>query len=480
MSPLAVGIDVGTTSVKVLALDAAGDVVAVASAAHGILDRAGVVEASPARWWESTTAALAALADRLGGLEAVEVVGLSGNMSSVVLVDNRGAPVRDAVLLADPRGAGQLAALPTEVRDALTSATHNPLTTVFSLATLLWLRDAEPASLDEAAAWLSAKDYVRLRLTGELATEITDAANSLLVRAGTGGWDGDLIAAVGLDNGMFPPIVDSSAVAGRVRPGTALRTGTPVVAGTGDMAAAALGAGDPSPGQLLVSLGTSVTAIAHLGAEPFAPEWSGRLTYHPLPAGDGAFALASLLTGGLAVNWLRSLAGTAALSAAAGRPDPEDPLVFLPQLAGGGTPDFVGALRGTLFGVRPSTTGADIAQAVYEAVAFELAAVADLLGEAHVRQLLLTGGGANLPAWTSVITDVLNRPSRTLATPDASAIGAARLAWRALGHDCPAGLAAVRQDPRPEHAAAWAHRRAHYERARRAAVSYYLSDEQRR
>ncbi|MGX6447374.1 FGGY family carbohydrate kinase, partial [Patulibacter sp. S7RM1-6] len=212
-APLLLGIDIGTSSVKALVLDADGRVLECTRADHELHPRPGVVEAQADGWWDATVAAIGRLTV---DLSAIAAVGLSGNMSSVVLLDDAGRTLRPAPLLADPRGAEQIAALDPALRAEIEAAGGNALTTAMAAASLLWLRDAEPALLQGAAAWVSAKDLVRLRLTGAVATEPTDAANSCFLDVRTRAWRTDLIARAGLPPHVFPPLVDAADVAGHV------------------------------------------------------------------------------------------------------------------------------------------------------------------------------------------------------------------------------------------------------------------------
>lgn len=477
--PLLLGVDIGTSSVKALLLRADGEVVEVARAEHALHPSPGVVEADADGWWTATREAIAALETDLGGVVAV---GLSGNMSAVVLVDEAGQTLRPALLLADPRGAAQIAALDPELRTAIERAGGNALTTAMSLSSLLWLRDAEPATLDRTAAWLSAKDHVRLRLTDAVASEPTDAANACFLDIATREWRTDLIERAGLPVRIFPPLLDAADVAGRVTAAaadaTGLPAGIPVVAGGGDMATAAIGAATTAAGSVCISLGTSVTVIAALGSEPPDPAWRGQLTYHPFPGAAGGYALASLLTGGLALNWLRSLAGgridfPAAVDVV---PDPADPLVFVPQLAGTGTPDFAPEMRGTLLGLTPHTGAPEIAVALFEAIAFEVADVLETLGGDRDRPIRTTGGGTHVDAWLQVLADVLERPVEVLEQTDVSAVGAALLAAPAAGLELdPTTVARVqrRRTPRPEHRSAWRRRAARYAEARALALDFH-------
>jgi xylulokinase len=478
---LTLGIDVGTTSVKAILLDRDGHVVAVADHEHGIVGRPGVVEADPRQWWESACAAVRRLTVETGRLtDDVAAVGVTGNMSSVVLLDEHHAALGNAPLLADNRGDRQLAALAPDVRELIFARTGNRPASAFSLSTLLYLRDEDPGRLDKTRTWISAKDYVRLCLTGSVGTDLTDAYNSLLIRTGGGDWDQELLAAVGLPERIFPVIYPSDQAAGTISEQAAARTGipagVPVVTGAGDVAAGAFGAGVTDPGDVLISLGTSVTVLTPVD-ESSGRAWRGSLTSHPSAYGRPGLALASLLTGGLALNWLRELLGPASIPAGLGEPlAAADPLVFLPHLAGAGSPRFDPYTRGSVVGLRPSSRGADLVQAMFESIGFEIAEALTLTGAGPDGEVLVSGGGTRLPAWVQTIADATGRPVTACVNPDVSAAGAARLAWACLGDlPPPPAAAGPRYDPLPQRARVLRQRADNYFRTRDFLTPYYQS-----
>ncbi|MFS0734713.1 FGGY family carbohydrate kinase [Microbacterium sp. 1P10UB] len=465
------GIDVGTTSVKALVLDRAGRVVESTAAHHGISDHADRVEVDAERWWDSLCTAVQSLTVPLSEIDAI---GFSGNMSSVVLVDEALRPLRPAILLADTRGADQLATLPDEVTAGIVDATGNVPETVFSLSPLLWLRDHEPEALTRCTAWLSSKDFLRARLTGVIATEPTDAGNSLLLSDGA--WADETIAALRLPRTAFPTLLTSDGSGGAVSEDagrlSGLSAGTPVAVGAGDVAAALVGSGGLAPDQLAVSLGTSATLMAALADQHLSPQALNKLTVHP-GADGGLFALGSLLTGGLALNWLRDSFGASALTAAESEP-PLGELYFLPYLAGSGSPDFVPEMRGTVYGITPATRPEQLVTALMEAVSFDIAELIDAIGGDY-RRIVLSGGGSRLPAWPQVLADVTGIPVTRFDAPDLSAIGAAVLAWRLLGVKVEAAGEHADVLPRPEYAPRWSRRRATYRLARAHALDHYTS-----
>ncbi len=471
---VALGIDVGTTSVKVLLLDAAGEVVASASHQHGISEAAGLVEVDAENWWNSFRAALAELEVERHRIAAI---GFSGNMSSVVVVDEELTPLLPAVLLADTRGSTQLRGLGDDLTARIVAGTGNLPEAVFSLSTLLWLRDERPDLLGRAHAVLTAKDYLRARLTGVLAAEATDSANTLLIRDGA--WDDALIAALGLPRAVFPPLLASDGDGGVVTPPAAAQTGlpagTPVALGAGDVQAALVGSGGLKSDSLAVSLGTSVTVMVPLPGGILPPELTGKLTVHP-DADGGTIALGSLLTGGLALNWLRDTLGLSGLAEVTSLPLDAD-LHFLPYLAGSGSPDFVGELRGTVYGLTPATRPAELYAALLEAIAFDIADLVDAVDGSY-RSVLVSGGGSRIEAWPQVLADVIGTPVTCYHAPDLSAIGAAILAWRRIGVPVRPGGGHAVVPPRPELRPRWQQRRSAHQRARRAALAYYADRSQ--
>jgi len=472
-APFSLGIDLGTTSVKVLALDQTGQVLAVSSSQHGIEASPVGVQANPEEWWQSL---LRAMKDLGGQVRMADVValGFSGNMSSVVLVDDDGMAIAPALLLADSRGSEQLAALTYEQRERIVTVTGNVPETLFSLASLLWWNAVRSDILDRATVWLSAKDYLRARLTGVLATDPTDAYNSLLISGVS--WNTELIDSLGLRRSLFPPLLHSSSLGGSVHAAAAEKTGIPegtvVAMGSGDVAAAITGMGGLSRDQLAISLGTSATVMAALdrGVRPAPPRDAvGAMSVHP--SADGTwFALGSLLTGGLALNWLRSIVGSEPIAEAEAIPSRSNQLVFLPYLAGTGSPDFISSATGMILGVSPTTTAKQLVEALCEAIAFDIAALVERLGAQAYNHVVVSGGGSRVQAWPQILADVLRLPVKVLDQPDLSAVGAAIYGWEALGMEVMPQNAGSTLTPHLETEFAWEIRRRRFEHARKLSL----------
>lgn len=446
--PVTLGLDVGTSGLKAVALTASGEAVAEASADYPLhTPRPGWTEQDPADWWAAAQRALAELVARVGA-EHVRAVAPSGQMHGLVALDERGEPVRRALLWNDQRTGDAVQEMVERVgTETLVARGGNPPVTGFQLPKLLWLRAHEPDAFTRVRHTLFPKDWITFRLTGEAVSEPTDASGSNAFLLAEGRWDEEVLGALDLDPGLFPRVAASDAVVGEVTQAaaaaTGLRAGTPVVAGAGDNAAAstALGLGRHAPETGSVSLGTSGVLFAPL-TRP-TPEPRGRV--HLFAHADGGWNLLGVTlaaTGSL--SWLqRTLAteyGVEELVAlAAQRPLGANGVVFTPYLAGERSPFLDPELRGGFQGLSLATDLGDLVRAVLEGVAFSLRDVAAVMQPlTGVRHLLATGGGSRSETWRQIVADVLQLPLGVPAHAPGAAHGAATLAWRALGETLPA------------------------------------------
>lgn len=419
-------LDIGSSSVKALVLDPHTFKWWTTRERYGLRYGAGMLEVCPDDWWRAARAAISAVL-KSAAIPAFGIghIALAGNMSSVVLLDGEHRAIRNAILLADERGEPELASLPVRARRQIGALTGNPVTSSFSLAKLMWLAANEPENMAKAVVWLAAKDYVRSRLTGNFGTDASDAFNSLVLDPRTLGWRDDLIEAAGLDRSKFPFVHSGADVAGEVSAAaaraTGLARGTPVLTGLGDMASLANSFGGSSGHGPTVSLGTSTTLLVTVdkGQRP-----ASGFSVHPVLPGGAWFVLGSLLTGGLALDWLHRIGPVDATRARRG-----GSLLFLPQLAGMGSPRFAPHFRGSLLGLDPSIGLEDLAQALFDAVAFELRICLEALKAELASPLVLTGGGSAIMRWDQTVADVLGVPVRVPRVRDASAFGAALLAF---------------------------------------------------
>ena len=458
---MSVGVDVGTTGVKAVAVGEDGEVVARAERAYGLSTPApGWAEQDPEDWWR---AAEVALEEVSAGVD-VAGLGLTGQMHGLVCLDASDRVLRPAILWNDQRTAAECVEIEERVgRDRLLELTGNRALTGFTAPKLLWLRRHEPDVYGRIARLLLPKDYVRLRLTGEHATDVADASGTLLFDVAGRRWNDDVLAALDLSRDWLPPALESRAVSGTARaPGA--RAAVPVAAGAGDQAAAALGVGVDRPGPVSVVLGTSGVVLAALPAYAHDPDGRVHAFCHAVPGGWLAMGVMLSAAGSLA--WLRDTVAPGvpfgALLAEAERwPPGTEGLLFAPYLAGERTPHADPDVRGAFVGLSLRHDRGALARAVLEGVAFGLRDSLGLLRALGVTPTAgrVSGGGARGGLWLRIAASVLGLPLELTAADEGSAYGAALLGAVAAGRfahvgDAVAASVRVRETVEPD--PAWA------------------------
>jgi xylulokinase len=438
------GIDLGTSSVKAVLVGERDDVLAEGSAPLAVSrPRPLWSEQDPDDWWRATETALDRLAaSRAQKLADVAAIGLSGQMLGVTLLDENDRPLRPAILWNDGR-AGQQCEELEKLVPGFAEIVGCRAMAGFPAPKLRWLRAHEPERLDRARLVLLPKDVVRLRLTGEAATDDADGSATLLMRTQDAAWDARLLAATGVTGQQLPRIVRSTQIAGELRPEWSLRWGlpaqTPVVGGAGDNMCGAVGAGVVEPREACISLGTSGVYVR--ADARFLPAHGGGMHTHR-HAVQGQFLQNSCtLSAGAALNWVAGLVGSGDVGvlldevAAAGISPSETP-VFTPYLAGERTPHDDPALTAAFSGLTLSTTRLHVVQAVLEGTAMALGDCHRALAGAGgaVDRIRLVGGGSRSRVWASLIASAIGRPLELSATGAyGPALGAARLARAGLG-----------------------------------------------
>ena len=436
------GVDLGTSEIKLLLLDDAHRVVATASEALTIEQPQPLwSEQHPHAWWTALDTAMLRLRAQAGAaLGAVQAIGLSGQMHGAVLLDAAGDVLRPAMLWNDGRSGAQCAALEAAL-PRLHAIAGNLAMPGFTAPKLLWLREHEPAVFDRVASVLLPKDWLRWRLSGERITDCSDASGTLWLDVGARRWSPELLAACGLSAAQMPSLVEGSAAAGRLRAEWAqrwsLRQGIVIAGGGGDNAASAVGIGAVRAGQGFVSLGTS--GVIFVASDRFMPNPRSAVHAfcHALPARWHQMSV--MLSAASAVDWAARCFGfgdAPALLAAAAALDADGrhgaPL-FLPYLSGERSPHNDPGAQGVLFGLTHAHGPAQIAYAVVEGVSFGLRDGLDTLAR-PAGDLVLVGGGARSAWWAQLLADVLGVPLALCEGGEAgAAMGAARLAWLADG-----------------------------------------------
>jgi xylulokinase len=423
-----VGLDVGTTGVKALALSPEGDVLARVEESYELsTPHPGWAEQDPEDWWRAAERALAAL----GGQPAA--IGLSGQMHGLVALDDRDRVLRPAILWNDQRTEAECVEIEERVGLArLIQLTGNRALTGFTAPKLLWLRRHEPTTYAQVAHVLLPKDYVRLRLTGEHAIDVADASGTLLFDVARRRWSQEMLEALQLDPAWLPRALESPEVSGETV------AGIPVAAGAGDQAAAALGVGVDRPGPVSVVLGTSGVVFAALPAFAADPQARVHAFCHAVPGGWHAMGV--MLSAGGSLRWLRDVLGPRGgydeLTAAAEEwPAGTEGLSFLPYLSGERTPHADPHARAAYAGLTLRHHRGALVRAVLEGVAYGLRDSLELLRELGVdpRDGRVSGGGARSDLWLRILASVLRLPIRRTAADEGSAFGAALLGGVAAG-----------------------------------------------
>jgi xylulokinase len=473
------GIDIGTSAVKGVVVDDRDRVLAEASAPLEVRRPEPLwSEQHPESWWTATQAVIDELA-ATRSMASVTAVGLSGQMLGVTLLDEHDRALRPAMLWNDGRAAQECAEIEARVPGFAHRVGARAMPG-FPAPKLLWLARHEPSLLARARRVLLAKDYVRLRLTGEAVSDLADASATLLMETIDGRWSAEIASACGISTDVLPRLVASNAVCGQLRAEVAarwgFRAGVPVAGGGGDNMCGGVGAGVVARGDAFVSLGTS--GVYFVANDRFVPALSGGMHTHR-HAVDGLFCQqAVVLSAAGALSWVASLLGVDSIErfvrdVEAASLAPRDVPLFTPYLGGERTPHNDPHATATLSGMRFNTTPLHLGRAVLDGVALAIADCHDaLLGDhAPIERIRLIGGGARSRLWAQIIATVLDRdlviPSDAAVGP---ALGAARLARQSIGGPLIGAASAQAQtvSPRPE----W---RDDYARKREAFRTQYVA-----
>ena len=469
------GLDIGTTGSRAVVVNDEGTVVASATAPHAAFEspHPGWAEQDPADWWRASQAAIAgALADNGSPSSNIRAVGLSGQMHGAVLLDDAGEVLRPAIIWCDQRTDAECRWLTETIGAArLVALVSNPALTGFTLPKLLWVRTHEPRVWDQVRSVLLPKDYVRLRLTGERATDVADASGTLLFDVANREWSRKMLEATGIDASCLPTVHEGPRVAGRVTTraanDTGLPPGIPVVAGGGDQATGAVGMGIVRPGTVSATIGTSGVVFAATDRPALDPSGRVHTCCHAVP---GRWHVMGVTQGaGLSLRWFKDTFGAGPddgrdpydrlCDEAAGAPPGAEGVLWAPYLMGERTPHLDPHARAALVGLTASHTRAHITRAVLEGVAFSLKDSFTILDEmgVPVRHIRLGGGGARSPLWRQIQADVYGHQVETLAAEEGSAYGAALLAgvgagvWTSVDEACDAVVrVSDRIDPDPD------------------------------
>jgi xylulokinase len=453
---ITLGIDIGTSATKTIAIDEKGTILASASAEYPCdHPRPGWSEQDPGLWWDATKKTVQRVLSS-GTFQPSDVagVGLSGQMHGSVFLDSAGDVIRPALLWNDQRTAAECQEIEAKAggRESLVRMVANPALTGFTAPKLIWVRKHEPAHWERVRQVLLPKDYVRYRLTGTYATEVSDASGTLMLDVANRRWSRELLAKLDIDPALLPSCHESQEVSSQVSElgsrATGLPVGTPVVGGGGDQPAGAVGNGIVRQGVVSATMGTSGVVFAHADTLGFDPLGRLQRGCHAVP---GAWhVMGVVLAAGGSFQWFRNELGKAEVEMA--RKKGEDPyflltdeaaiagpgaegLFFLPYLTGERTPHFDPDAKGGWIGLTVRHGRAHLIRALLEGATFAMRDGLELIREMGVKvdQVRLSGGGARNALWRQIQADIYGCDVHTLNSTEGPAFGAALLAQVGTG-----------------------------------------------
>lgn len=450
-----IGVDCGTSGTKTVLFDESGKVIASKTIEYPMYQpKNGYAEQDPADWSNAMVNTIKAVMTQSGvSKDDVKGVGISGQMHGLVMLDKDGNVLRKSIIWCDQRTANEVEEMNQKLGEKkLIEITANPALTGWTAAKILWVKNNEPEIYEKCAHILLPKDYLRFILTGEFATEVSDASGMQLLDVPNRCWSDEVLSALGIDKSLLGKVYESCEVTGEVTAKmaelTGLKAGTIVVGGAGDNAAAAVGTGVVEDGKAFTTIGTSGVVFAHTSNISIDPK--GRVhtccaavpnSWHVMGVTQGA---------GLSLKWFRdnfcnAEKETAALMGvdeyylmdkeAETVPVGANRLLYLPYLMGERTPHLDPDARGTFFGLSAMHTKKDMLRAVLEGVSYSLRDCAEVFREMNINvsDMMACGGGGTSPLWRSMLADLYNCPVKTVASKEGPALGVALLATVGAG-----------------------------------------------
>lgn len=467
------GVDLGTSGTKTVLFDEQGAAVASASREYPMYQpQNGWAEQDPDDWWRAARDTTREVIEK-SGVSASKICGLgiSGQMHGLVMTDGEGNVLRRAILWCDGRTGAECEELTRRVgKDRLIAISANPALTGFTAGKILWVQKHEPELWAKVRHVMLPKDYVRFRLTGEYASEMSDASGTNLLDVPKRRWSEEIASALDLPMDLLPPLFEASEAVGRITAKAAAETGLcegmPVAGGAADNMAGAIGTGVAMAGKAFTTIGTSGVVYAHSDTVQIDP--AGRV-HTFCSAVPGAYTVMSCtLAAGLSLKWYRDTFCQAEIQTAsemgtdpyvlmneqaAKSPIGANRLIFLPYLMGERSPLLDSNARGAFLGLSAMHTRRDLLRAVMEGVIYSQRQNLDVLRGMNVvpQTMLACGGGAKSPFWRQMMADVFGMPVATVQNTEGPALGAAILAGTAAGlySDVPTACAKMISEAEP-------------------------------
>jgi len=450
-----IGIDIGTSGTKTVLFDQNGCKIASCTQEYPLSQpKNGWAEQDPDHWWQAAAGTIAAVVKE-SGVEPADIaaVGLSGQMHSVVFLDEDNRVLRPSILWCDQRTAEECAEIEARVgRARLIEITANPALTGFTASKILWVKKHQPEIYARTAHILLCKDYIRFLLTGEYATEVSDASGMQLLDVPNRCWSAEVLEKLEIDPALLGRVYESPEITGYITPEaaalTGLAAGTPVVGGAGDNAAAAVGVGVVEDGTAFTTIGTSGVVFAHTDQIRIDPQ--GRVHTFCCAVPGAWHVMGVTLAAGQSLRWTRDTLCTDESAVAAARnvdpyvvmdeeaaasPIGANRLLFLPYLMGERTPHLDPDCRGAFVGLSGMHCRGDLIRAVMEGVCYSLRDCLTVLDSmaVHPGDMRICGGGAKSPFWRQMLADVYGTPVVTMESEEGPALGVAILAMVGAG-----------------------------------------------
>lgn len=450
-----IGIDVGTTGAKTILIREDGKLMATSFKEYPLhTPYPKWAEQNPEDWWRATVESIREVISESGVKpDDIKGLGLSGQMHGLVLIDKDHNVLRPAILWCDVRTTEQCIYMREKVGiETLKRITCNQPLEGFTAPKILWVMQNEPQIFERAYKMMLPKDYVRFRLTGEIATEVSDAAGTVLFDVPNRRWSEEILDKLGIPFDLMPPCYESIDVCGRITPSvaelTGLKAGTPVVGGGADNACSAVGNGIVKPGRVSASLGTSGVVLTHMDEVRYDPKLRTHTFCHAVP--NKWYIMGVMLSAGGAFRWFRDALGELEkrqaeeegvdpyeilTRKAAQAPVGSEGLIFLPYLTGERTPHGDANAKAVFFGLTLRHTKAHMIRAVLEGVAYGMRDSFEIFRELDlpIKQVYATGGGARSELWRQIQADVYNTELVTINIAEGPAFGAAILAGVGAG-----------------------------------------------
>ncbi|MGY3715719.1 xylulokinase [Sutcliffiella cohnii] len=440
-----IGIDLGTSSVKILCVNQKGDVVGeVTKEYHLFQDKAGYSEQNPDHWVEQTIAGLKELTSNHPILpEQIEGISFSGQMHGLVLLDENNEVLRNAILWNDTRTTAECEEIYRIIgEERLLNVTKNPALEGFTLPKILWVKKHERETFARAKTFVLPKDYVRLKLTGKLHMEYSDAAGTLLLNVAEKIWSTEICNLLDLPKDFCPPLVNSETCIGTLLPEVAEQAGlsphTRVFAGGADNACGAIGAGILEEGKTLASIGTSGVVLSYESSHD--KDFKGTVHYFNHAAPDACYTMGVTLAAGYSLSWFKNVFAkteqyTDFLNGIELVPPGANGLLFTPYLVGERTPHADSTIRGSFIGMDGSHRREDFVRAVLEGITFSLHESVEVFRNHNktIDTIVSIGGGARNDIWLQMQADIFNAKIVKLSSEQGPGMGAAMLAAYGCG-----------------------------------------------